>query len=462
MNMTKRQKKFGIREVTLGAAVAFAIGAALTAFAMQAFLPAAATSSPRDSISEKTGDVPLVEGMKLHQVNAYLREDIHTGSVKTRQQTMVAFQRPGLVQKLLCDEGQRVELGQELAKMDNRHLLAEQQSIEAKLAQAQSVLRELSKGPRAEVIEAARSMLDDLNAQRNAQEMRLKRSKRLLSSNSIAEQDYERELFAMQGLTARRDASQSQLDELLAGTRVEQVDAQKSMIQSLQADLRRVEYNLDDCIVRAPFDGIIVARFIDPGAVVAAGEPVYELIDDQNLEIHLGVPPDMTEQLQVGNTYRVVAGNTAVEGRLRAVLPQIDAATRTYKVILDISLEPEELTSIASGQLAKVELIEEVKDPGFWVPSLALTADHSGLWCCYTVAEDASGATVAVKQAVEILHMRDEFVFVRGTLQDGQVLIRGGVPRVVAGQQVRVKMTQPSVDSSAPWSTTSMPSSSVN
>ena len=63
MNMTKRQKKFGIREVTLGAAVAFAIGAALTAFAMQAFLPAAATSSPRDSISEKTGDVPLVEGM---------------------------------------------------------------------------------------------------------------------------------------------------------------------------------------------------------------------------------------------------------------------------------------------------------------------------------------------------------------------------------------------------------------
>lgn len=462
MNMTKRQKRFGFRELALGAGAAFGIGAVVMAFVIQAS-PNLATlrNSDEQSVVEK-GDIPLVEGMKLHQVDTYLREDIHTGSVKTRQQTMVAFQRPGLVQSLLCDEGQRVTSGQELAVMDNRHLLAEQQSIEAKLAQAQSVLRELNKGPRAEVIQAARSMVDDLNAQLDAQEMRLNRSERLLNSNSIAQQDYERELFAKQGLAARRDASQSQLDELLAGTRIEQIDAQQSMIKSLEAEQRRIQYNLDDCIVRAPFDGIIVSRFIDSGAVVIAGAPVYELIDDKNLEIHLGVPQDLTEQLQAGNVYRVTAGDTIVEGRLRAVLPQLDAATRTYKAILDISLEPEQHSSLAAGQLATVELIEEVAEPGFWIPSLALTADHSGLWCCYTATKDSAGNTIAVKQAVEILHMRDEFVFVRGTLLDGQILIRGGVPRVVAGQQVRVKMTKPSMESSTPWSTTSLPSGAAN
>ena len=53
--MTKRQKKFGLREVILGAAVAFAIGATLTAVGMQAFSTAAPTPSAGDFIGEKVG-----------------------------------------------------------------------------------------------------------------------------------------------------------------------------------------------------------------------------------------------------------------------------------------------------------------------------------------------------------------------------------------------------------------------
>ena len=459
--MTNRQKKFDLRElITLGLA-AFFLGSAVVAsiaFALPSFskdVSFVPTESSPDQIT-------TVSGMQIHEANTFVREDAHTGFVKTRQQTMLAFQRSGLVESLFFDEGQRVQKGEKLALLDSRHLSAERLSLDAKLKQAQAVLAELEKGPRQEAIQAARSSVEDFESQLAAQQMRLKRSELLRASNSIAQQDYEREKFATQGLVARRDAAKSQLDELIEGTRVEQLEAQQALISSLQADQQRLQFNLDDCTLRAPFDGVIVARFIDPGTVVAAGTPVFELIDDRHLEIHVGVPQDMAHQLQPGADYRVKADQAVLDAKMRVLLPQMDPRTRTYKAILDVTLDTDQPLRIAEGQMARVELTDEVEQAGFWIPRLALTADHAGLWGCYTVELDDQGIGTVAKQSVEILHLREDWVFVRGTLSDGQVLIREGTERIVPGQRVQVDIVQPRMDSSLQWSTRSVPSSPTN
>jgi hypothetical protein len=125
----------------------------------------------------------------------------------------------------------------------------------------------------------------------------------------------------------------------------------------------------------------------------------------------------------------------------------VDRDTRTSKAILDVSLQSDQPTELVSGQLARVELEQRVPESGFWIPRLALTADHSGLWSCFVVQPYVSGGDEnaglrgrAEKQSVEVLHVRDEWVFVRGTLQDGQLLIRDGMHRIVPGQQVEVRI----------------------
>jgi len=459
--MTNRQKKFSMREmVTLGAAGLFLAVALLAVIAFT--LPLSSAKIPAEGKTNSITETVTVSGMRIHEVSSFVREDTHTGFVKTKQQTMLAFQRSGLVESLLFDEGQRVRKGEELGLLDSRHLAAEQLSLGAKLKQAQAVLAELEKGPRQEAIQAARSAVEDFDSQLAAQRMRLKRSESLRASNSIAQQDYEREKFATQGLVARRDAAKSQLDELEEGTRIEQLEAQRALIASLQADQQRLQYNLDDCTLRAPFDGVIVARFVDPGTVVDAGAAVYELIDDRNLEIHVGVPQGMTHQLQPGANYRVQADQTVLDAKMRVLLPKMDPRTRTYKAILDVTAESDQTLPIAEGQMARVDLTEEVEEKGFWIPRLALTADHAGLWSCYTVDLDAQGMGSVTKQSVEILHLREDWVFVRGTLIDGQVLIREGTERVVPGHQVRVEIVEPRMDLSLQWSTSSVPSSSTN
>ena len=459
--MTNRQKQFGLRELIMIGLPAFCLGSVLVG-AMALGLPELSNAGGAGSEEESPLQVTTVTGMQIHESNTFVREDVHTGFVKTRRQTMLSFQRSGMVEALLFDEGQRVRKGEKLALLDNRHISAERRSLEAKLKQARAVLTELEKGPRQEVIQAARSAVEDLDSQLAAQQMRLQRSETLRASNSIAQQDYEREKFATQGLVARRDAAKSQLDELVEGTRVEQLEAQQALISSLQADQQRLQYNFDDCTLQAPFDGVIVARFIDPGTVVAAGSAIYELIDDQNLEVHVGVPQDMAHQLQPGANYRVLTDGAVLDAKMRVLLPQMDPQTRTYKAILDVTLGREQPLQIAEGQMARVELVEEIEQTGFWIPRLALTADHAGLWACYTVDLDEQDMGPVTKQAVEILHLREDWVFVRGTLRDGQVLIREGTERIVPGQRVRVEITEPRMDSALQWSTRSVPPSPSN
>jgi multidrug efflux pump subunit AcrA (membrane-fusion protein) len=452
MKLTKRQK-------LSAAVVGVAVFSGLAMLGYSWWPGGQRTSSAPDSSLATTPVRDAIEliAMKLQEVNSYARKVVHSGTVQTRSHTMVSFQRDGLVTELLVEEGQRVQAGQQLGVLDSRLLNARRQSLLATIKQANAMLAELHQGPRTETIETARNVVVDLQEQLNAQELRLQRSASLLETKSIARQDYERELYAKRGLEARLAAAQSQLDELLAGTREEKIAAQQALVRSLQADLQSIEYQLADCRLLAPFAGVIVTRFIDTGAVVTAGTPVFELIDDRHLEIHAGIPLALSTQLRPNAEYPVIAGSRRLTGVLRVVMPRIDAATRTVRAIFDVSLAEDATASVVTGQLVKVELFQEVEEPGFWVPRLALTADHSGLWSCLVVQGNERGGQ-AVKQSVEILHIRDEWAYVRGTLQTGQILIRDGMHRVVPGQNVTVRLSGPDTASSGLSSAVDPPS----
>lgn len=394
-----------------------------------------------------TGLVQTIPAIVLVQSDNYERTVVHTGKVESRRQTMMAFQRGGLVTELLADEGERVSPKQSLATLDNRHLLGEQASLEARLAQANAVLDELNQGPRVEAIESARNVVVDLKQQLKAQELRAVRSNELLQTKAIAKQDYERELYAKRGLEARLKSAESQLDELEAGTRQEQVVAQQAIVKGIEADLQILQYNLDDCQLQAPFGGMIVSRFTDPGSVVSAGTPVFEIIDDQNLEVHVGIPASVAENLTPGTEFEVQVGTQKLTGELRSVLPLIDPGTRTCKAILDIKVADDVASpNLFVGQLSKVVLSQRVEETGFWIPMSSLTEDHSGLWSCLTVDPkklDADQTGTAIKHNVEILFQRDQMVFARGTLKEGELLLFTGIHRIVPGQRVSVAIQAP-------------------
>ena len=309
------------------------------------------------------------------------------------------------------------------------------------------MLAELKQGPRSETIAATQAEVDDLEQQVKREELRLNRMEKLVQSNAVAQQDYEQSLYTYRAMTAKVETARSRLDELLAGTRQERIDAQQALVRSMEAELQLVQHQLDDCELRAPFDGMIVQRFLDPGTVISPGTPVFDLMDHQHLEIHVGLPFEIASAMTVNNEYPFRFGEQHFTATLRTVLPLIDPATQTQKGIFDFQASNTQRP--VSGQNVRVQIDHAISERGFWIPERAVASDQRGLWSCFTVKEEANdtnGQASAIhtgtlqRQAIEVLYQADNRLYVRGTLPNGSLLVCDGVHRVVDQQEVQYQL----------------------
>ncbi|MFN3237356.1 MAG: hypothetical protein ACE37D_09865, partial [Pseudomonadales bacterium] len=110
--------------------------------------------------------------------------------------------------------------------------------------------------------------------------------------------------------------------------------------------------------------------------------------------------------------------------------------TVTTQFILDAD-------DLFGGSLAVLNLSVPVAAEGYWVPISALAESQRGLWSVLVVEPASEGEHTVESRLVEILHRGDRAVYVRGTLQDGDLIVASGTGRIVPGQSVSIAQTQP-------------------
>ncbi|MEZ6048521.1 MAG: HlyD family efflux transporter periplasmic adaptor subunit [Planctomycetaceae bacterium] len=207
----------------------------------------------------------------------------------------------------LVDEGDTVEPGAPLARLESDRLAAEQAQTEAKLSQAQARLDELVAGPRAQTISSMREQVAELTALRDLALAKKERSDKLHEKGAITDQDQEQYYFDYLSIESRLSSLKEQLNELKKGP-AEQIKAQQGMVQELEAELNAIKIDIEDTLLTAPFAGTIIARDIDEGEVVTAGQMVFELIEDQNLEIWVGVPVELSSDVLSQDSFAITIG----------------------------------------------------------------------------------------------------------------------------------------------------------
>ncbi len=395
------------------------------------------------SHGESSAEKPAPRAMPVSTVDAELVSSFrtlreYTGRIVAARESQVAFERSGKVIEVFVDQGKRVEAGQELARLDTRHLLAEQRRLEASLREATAGLEELVAGPRKEQVEAARAEVRNLFAQQQFQQLNLQRRASLLQSNAIAQEEYDSARFGLDATSARLEAVEQQLNELLAGTRPEQIAAARAAVEQLEASLADIEYDLEDCVLRAPFAGTVAERFIDEGVVITPQTAVARIVEDAHLEAWVGLPVEASRQIAAGQAVTLRAGSQHSTGTVSVVLPELDLATRTRRVVVQV--DPD--AGLLPGQVVRLEVSEEIETAGFWLPTSALVSADRGLWSCYAVVTDDSGDQRVERRDVEVLHTSGEHVVVRGTVQNGDTIVAAGTHRIAQGQSVRVVSTR--------------------
>ena len=385
-------------------------------------------------------DVLPVETVTVTPVDSYRESRYYTGTIVPHRTSELGFEYPGNITRIAVFEGDRVAADTPLAYLDSRELEASLNELQAQRAQAIAKLEEMQAGPRSQTIAAAKAKVRDLNEQLKLASLKSQRRESLYTEGAISREQLDENISNKQAIEARLDEAQSQVDELLAGTRSEQIKAQQSSVRQIEASIAKLKIQLEKRVLKAPFSAFVSRKLVDEGTVVDANQPVMRLVENKALEARIGVPVNISDRVSIGSKQQLEIGQKIYEAEVTSFLPEVDSNTRTVTTVLTLN---ESIGKVSPGQVAKLKLNAKVETSGYWLPTTALLQGGRGLWYCYALGKSVDDAATnnnsvfqVARRDIEVLYTQDNRALVRGTISAGDRIILSGTHRIVVGQLV--------------------------
>ncbi|MEQ8316448.1 MAG: efflux RND transporter periplasmic adaptor subunit [Phycisphaerales bacterium] len=229
-------------------------------------------------------------------------DQVLPGVVRPRRSVTVGSAFDGLMLEMLATEGQRVRQGEVIARLDDR----------VAVAAAALARQEADQGARLN-----RASLRVANAERVLDRTRSLQKRGAATDEEVVNAQFELEIAQTELVEAR-----------------EQQDAAELRSREALAQVERHR-------IRAPFDGVVVRRMVEDGAVVRGGDPVALLSDIDQLSTDLFLPAAAALDVRAGNTYAIHLHeplDAVVFARARYVEPEIEPTSGTMRVVFDFEL----------------------------------------------------------------------------------------------------------------------------
>jgi HlyD family secretion protein len=198
------------------------------------------------------------------------------GNVDIREVSL-GFRVSGKLAQVLRDEGDAVKGGEVLARLDDEPYRRELNEARAQAAALHARLDLLESGNRPQEIAQVRALVHEREVTLTNAERLFKRQEELLTTKAVSVQDRDDAEARYREGEARLKSAREQLALLEAGFRKEEIAQAKADLGRAEAALSSSELRLEDTVLKAPSDGVILTRAQEPGAVLQAGTAVLTL-----------------------------------------------------------------------------------------------------------------------------------------------------------------------------------------
>ena len=241
-----------------------------------------------------------------------------SGNVVPFKEVTLAAQLPGRVKYIAGIEGETFDEGTTLIAIDEDELLAKRSAAYAQLAAADAELRNAG-------VQYSRELWSPQS----------KSGPGGMGIPNLFDQMFTRPAEEFMG---QRDRGAERSADLYASsTRMEQ--ARSSMLRA-QSEIRAIDAKLRDAKSLAPFDGVIVEKFVEEGDTVQPGQPMLKFADVTWLQIEVDVPARLAQGLQPMSVLQNAATfddhPEPVAVRVAQIFPMADVQRHTVKVKFDI------------------------------------------------------------------------------------------------------------------------------
>ena len=240
-------------------------------------------------------------------------------------------------------------------------------------------------------------------------------------------------LERLKKLLERRTVAQSQYDN--AEAQYKEGVAQADSIRAVIAKKN----------IRAPFPGRLGIRLVNLGQILNEGEPIVSLQSIDPIFVNFSLPQQQLAQVQTGLTVRVKSDalpGRIIEGKITAISPEVDAATRNVRIQATLANHQEHLRP---GMFANVAVILPASNKVLAVPATAvLYAPYSD--SVFVVDEKKNESNnqpglIVRQQIVQLGEKRGDFVAVVAGLQAGDTIVSTGAFKLRNGLAVVVDNT---------------------
>ncbi len=222
-----------------------------------------------------------------------------SGTVEATEADL-GFQAGGRLAWIGVREGDSVEAGEEVARLDQGELLARKGAAEAQVEGARALLAELTAGFRAEEVAEGQAALRA--AQERAQDAQrdLGRARRLFEGGAVSREVLDKARTAASVAEAGSDQARERLSLLEGGPRRERIQAQRAVVAQAEAALAQADAALANAVITVPFPGIITLRHREPGEAVTPGAPALTLMDPEDRWVRIYIREDRIGEVALG------------------------------------------------------------------------------------------------------------------------------------------------------------------
>lgn len=314
-----------------------------------------------------------------------------TGTVRPVQSAQLASQVMGTITAVNVHDGEAVHRGQVLLTIDGAQSHAAYQSATAGL-------------------QGSKQAVAAADADYALADATMKRYQSLYDKKSLSPQEYDEVKTRLEAAKARRDAARS-------GT----AQAEAAVAES--------STTVGFTKIRAPFDGLITAKLVDPGAMAAPGVPLLILEDPSHFRLEANVDESQIGVVKLGATVPVVIdslGGQEIAGKVVQIVPTADPASRTFVVKIELPPNP----MIRSGVFGRARFLRGQRE-SMVVPQTALL-QRGQLDAVYVVNRDG----LATLRYVTLGRPSSGNVEVLSGLGDGDRVVAQASGRELSGKRV--------------------------
>ncbi|MEM1366715.1 MAG: efflux RND transporter periplasmic adaptor subunit [Cyanobacteria bacterium P01_H01_bin.15] len=355
------------------------------------------------------------------------------GQIEPRSRAMVRPQTDGIVRQIRVQPGDRVQVGELLAVLDDADQQLALLQAQARLVEAKSVLSRLTTGTRPEIIAQRQATVTAAKAREAEALDNLNRTQELVEAGALSQRVLIEAQTQLDAVKGERLEAAATLAEAEAGPRMEDIEAQQAVVAATRFAAEQAQLVLERTRIYAGKSGIVQERLASVGDYLEISDPLLTLVDSNQLDIFLEIPEDLSGQVNPGMPVTLMS--RALPGwqltvPINSTLPVADATSRRQQVRIQLDAANAMLIPGMAVQ-GQVTISNEVQ--GFVIPRDALTR-RGTRWFVFTVDNN-----VAQQFEVDLIaDIGEQVAIAHPSLRLGQQLVSQGSDGLRDGAAVKV------------------------